>query len=212
MTPIRDAYLVAAASATTLLNDPEVAASWAAPSALRGFTVGGLSVHLAGQVLFVSQTLSEPPPEAEPVSLLGHYARVLRIGADIDDEINVSIRRGGEAGAAEGAAALAARTEAVVRELRDALPAQPADRIVHPPAGPWGLRLDDFLVTRMMEIAVHSDDLAHSVAVATPALPPAVIDPVLALLTALAVRRHGPTAVLRALSRAERATATIAAF
>jgi len=63
-----------------------------------------------------------------------------------------------------------------------------------------------------MEIAVHSDDLAVSVGVPTPPLPAAVIDPVLALLTQVAVRRHGQTAVLRTLSRSERAPATIAAF
>jgi hypothetical protein len=32
----------------------------------------------------------------------------------------------------------------------------------------------------MMEIAVHSDDLDHSVGVATPSSPPSVVDPVLA--------------------------------
>jgi hypothetical protein len=41
---------------------------------------------------------------------------------------------------------------------------------------------------------------------------PAVLDPVLGLLTGLAARRHGPTAVLRALSRSERAPASISAF
>ena len=81
-----------------------------------------------------------------------------------------------------------------------------------PPAGPWGLLLEDFLVTRMMEIAVHSDDLACSVHVPTPDLPATVLDPVFALLTRLAVRRHGSSALLRALSRAERAPETIAAF
>jgi hypothetical protein len=59
---------------------------------------------------------------------------------------------------------------------------------------------------------VHADDLAVSVGMATPALPAAVLDPVFELLTRLAVRRHGPTAVLRALSRAERAPDTISAF
>jgi hypothetical protein len=48
--------------------------------------------------------------------------------------------------------------------------------------------------------------------VATPTLPPAVLDPVLDLLIRLAVRRQGPTAVLRALSRSERAPGTISAF
>jgi hypothetical protein len=76
----------------------------------------------------------------------------------------------------------------------------------------WSLSLPDFLLTRMMEIAVHSDDLAVSVDVATPALSDDALRPVLGLLSDLAVRRHGAAAVLRALSRAERAPASIAAF
>jgi hypothetical protein len=99
-----------------------------------------------------------------------------------------------------------------IDRLRDRLDAEPVGRTVSPPAGPWALTLDDFLITRMMEIAVHSDDLACSVGVDTPELPDAVLGPVFDLLTALSVRRHGPTALLRALSRAERAPATVAAF
>jgi len=83
---------------------------------------------------------------------------------------------------------------------------------VHVPWGPWALSLDDFLTTRLLEIAVHCDDLAVSVGVPTPPLDPPALDPVLALLTRLAVRRHGQAAVLRAFSRAERAPATIAAI
>jgi hypothetical protein len=74
------------------------------------------------------------------------------------------------------------------------------------------MTVDDLLITRMMELAVHSDDLAVSVGIATPALPQSAVDTVVDLLSRLAVRRHGPTAVLRALSRAERAPDTIAAF
>ena len=43
-------------------------------------------------------------------------------------------------------------------------------------------------------------------------LPPQVTNTMLVLLTRLAAQRRGSTAVLRALSRAERAPATIAAF
>jgi len=67
-------------------------------------------------------------------------------------------------------------------------------------------------VTRMMEITVHSDDLAVSVDIATPDLTEQVLSPVLQLLASLAVRRHGQPAVVRALSRAERAPDTITAF
>ncbi len=80
------------------------------------------------------------------------------------------------------------------------------------PWGPWPLTLADLLITRMMEIAVHDDDLACSVGRPTPALPDEVTDTVVVLLARLAVRRHGPVTVVRAFSRAERAPATVAAF
>jgi Mycothiol maleylpyruvate isomerase N-terminal domain len=212
MTPTRDAFVQAAASAAALLRDPAVAASWDSASVLREFSVAGLAGHLARQVLAVPRVLAQPVPADQPVSLLDHYARVSWIDTGPDDEANVDIRRGGEDEAADGAAALAAKTGVAVEALRSALPAEPAGRLVRPSWVSWTLTLDDFLITRMMEIAVHSDDLALSAGVATPALPPAVLDPVLDLLTRLAVRRHGPTAVLRALSRSERAPGTIAAF
>jgi hypothetical protein len=84
--------------------------------------------------------------------------------------------------------------------------------VVGLPWAGWSLTLDDFLVTRMLEITAHCDDLAVSVGVATPPLPASVTEPVLDLLCRLAVHRHGVIAVLRALSRAERAPATIAAI
>ena len=74
------------------------------------------------------------------------------------------------------------------------------------------MTLDDFLLTRLIELVVHSDDLAASVGLETPQLPADVVDPVVDLLARLAVHRHGPTAVIRTLSRAERAPATISAF
>ena len=63
-----------------------------------------------------------------------------------------------------------------------------------------------------MEMVVHADDLASSVDVATPAFGPAVLDPVLRLLTALALRRHGQDALVRTLTRPQRAPAAVSAF
>jgi uncharacterized protein (TIGR03083 family) len=212
MTPIREAYLLAADSAAGLLADPAVAAKWADPSALEGFSVAGLAGHLASQVLMLPDTLQGPTPVKAPIPLLEHYTRVTWIDAGVDAEVNVGIRETGERRAADGPADLAAAVASTAAGLRDALEAAGEELTVSPPAGPWGLRLDDFLVTRMMEIAVHSDDLAYSVGIPTPELPPSIVDPVLALLTALAARRHGTPALLRALTRAERAPAAINAF
>jgi hypothetical protein len=212
MTPTRDAFVQAATSVAALLRDPAVATAWDSASVLREFSVAGLAGHLARQVLAVPRVLAQPVPADQPVPLLDHYGRVSWIDAALDDEANAEIRRSGEDEAADGATALATKTAVAVEALRSALPAELAGQLVRPSWVSWTLTLDDFLITRMMEIAVHSDDLALSVGVATPALPPAVLDPVLELLTRLAVRRHGPTAVLRALSRSERAPGTIAAF
>lgn len=206
------AYLHAAEATAALLGDPAVARSWDAPSALAEFTVRGLAGHLALNVLVVPQVLDRHVADAGPVALLDHYTRSKWVDTGPHDEVNVVIRRNGENAAAGGASDLAARTAVAVRQLREALPAEPADRTVHLPWAGWSLSLADFLVSRMLEIAVHADDLAVSVGVATPPLPAAVLDPVLALLTQLAARRHGPTAVLRALSRSERAPASIAAI
>jgi uncharacterized protein (TIGR03083 family) len=206
------AFLAAARTTQSLLNESAVAASWAQPSALPGFTVGGLAEHLAGQILVTARVLSEPPSTHELVPLSEHYARALWLGADRDAEPNVVIRDSGEQAAAEGPEAMTARVSAALTELEEALPVEPADRWIRPPAGPWSLKLDDFLLTRMMEMVVHCDDLACSLQLVTPSFPPPVLDPVLALLLQLSVRRHGTIAVVRALTRVERAPLSIAAF
>jgi hypothetical protein len=207
-----DAYLGAARSAAELLHRPEIAAGWDRPSALPEFTVRGLAGHLANQVLSVRLVLRADARSSAPIGVLDHYRRVAWIDAELDDPVNVETRENGERTAAGGPAVLAEQVDATVASLAALLPAEPADRVVFLPWTGWSLSLPDFLVTRMMEIAVHSDDLAVSVDVATPALPDNVLRPVVGLLSDLAVRRHGAAAVLRALSRAERAPASIAAF
>ncbi|MDP4501203.1 maleylpyruvate isomerase N-terminal domain-containing protein [Nonomuraea turcica] len=209
----RQSYLVAAASAVSLLSDPAVAGAWDKPSALTEFSVGGLAGHLAHQIVRVRDALAADNGAAEePIGLIEHFSRSPWVQAGLDHESNVFVRRGGEAAAADGPVALVERTQALLDLLTAALPAEPADRVVHLPWANWSLTLDDFLLTRLVELVVHSDDLAASVGVETPALPESVIDPAVELLARLAVHRHGATAVIRTLSRAERAPATISAF
>lgn len=207
-----DDFLATARTAAELLRRPAVAAAWGEPSALPEFSVAGLAGHLAYQVLVLPEVLAGPVPAEPTVPLLEHYARVSWIGADLDADINVGIRRGGEQVAAEGHAALTARVDAAIAELAG-VPRSALDRPVRIQLwGPWSLTLSDMLTTRMLELVVHADDLAVSVGAPPPLFPPGVVDTVIGLLCRLAVRRHGPTPILRALSRAERAPDTIAAF
>ncbi|HEU5426227.1 MAG TPA: maleylpyruvate isomerase N-terminal domain-containing protein [Actinocrinis sp.] len=212
MPGIRDLYLDVAQIAAELLAAPEVAAAWDEPSALAQLSVRGLAGHLAAQVFFLPSVLADPVPAEPVITLNEYYERAAWIGTDLDTEFNQSIREGGEATAAEGPDRLAARTADCVAQLRESLPAAP-DRLVRRPTwGPYSVSLDTFVTSRMLELLVHSDDLAHSVGVPTPEFPAAAIEAVVDVLTRIALRRHGQTAVLRALSRSERAPASISAL
>jgi hypothetical protein len=176
-------------------------------------TVGALAAHLGRQVHRVPLVLAAPVPDDEPpVTVDEHYARSAWVGRAADDPVNVAIARDSREDAEAGPDEVLARAAAALAALRTDLPAQPAGLVVRPPWTDWSLTLDDFLLTRLLEIAVHTDDLAVSVGTPPPALPDEVTAPVLALLTRLAARRHGVTSVLRALSRAERAQGSISAL
>lgn len=205
-----DAYLEAARAVPVLLADPAIAAAWEGPSALAEFSVRGLAGHLASQISHVSRVLEAGASELEPVGALEFFSRAAAFGVDVDHEANVRIRRFGEAAAADGARALIERIEAALPDQHTALSHAPADQVISFLGIP--LLLNDFLLTRLVEIVVHTDDLAVSIGIETPSFPPRIFEPVLDLLTRSAVARHGQPAVLRALTRAERAPETITAF
>jgi hypothetical protein len=212
VTGIRDDFLAVGSSAARLLREPAVTEAWSKPSALEEFGVSGLAGHLAYQVLAIPDIISAPIPTEATISVLDHYARVEWIDADLQDEISLRIRSGGDLVATDGPEVLADRLDAALDELGAELPGI-ADRPVRISLwGPWSLMLDDMLLTRLMELAVHSDDLAVSVGLPTPELPPSAVEAVVGLLSRLSVRRHGASAVLRTLARAERAPRTITAF
>jgi hypothetical protein len=207
----RHAYLTAVDSVADLLARTEVVAAWESPSALPEWSVGGLAGHLAGQAVHTVDRLREEPG-SDPIPLDEHYARAAWVTASVGDEVSAGIRSGGDRMATGGPAGLLADVGAARSLLPELLSSTDPDRPVLIPWQGWSLRRDDFLTTRMMEITVHSDDLAASVGITAPALPDEVLGPVLALLTRLAVRRHGQSAVVSALARAERAPARINAF
>jgi len=206
------AYPEAAGQAVILLGAPEVADAWEEPSALAEMTVGALAGHLAYQIFSVDSALEAPASEVAPIPLLEHYARAAWLGAPLDSEVNVGIRARGESIASGGPESLSERASAAVVQLRAKLAGLSGDRAVFMPQTGWALNLDDFLTTRTLELAVHLDDLAVSVGIATPELPDTAFDPVLIVLARLAARRHGQAALLRALARAERAPTAINAI
>ncbi|MGN9809174.1 maleylpyruvate isomerase N-terminal domain-containing protein [Micromonospora sp. BQ11] len=207
---IRDAFLDAADVAATLLRAPVLAGRWSAPSALADFTIGGLARHLANQVTRTTGLLAAAPGTSA-VPLLDHFTGNPWVTSGVDGADNMGIRRRGERDAAATTPdRLADEVDAALSELRRTVPAQPTDRIVD--LGEWGLRVDDFLLTRVLELVVHTDDLVVSLGLPTPALPAAATEASLHLLVRLAAWRHGPLDVVRALARRERAPASVAAL
>lgn len=188
---------------TDLVGSAEVADAWARESALPGMTVGGLTRHLVSQPECAVEFLTTPgPPDAPVLTLVGHYDRVDWLRAPVDAPENTSIRDGFNAVATAGHA----ESVDALRRSRDQLGAaiDAAGPTTYVPWQDCALPTADFLVVRLMEIVVHADDLAWSVGVAGPVFDPDALEPVLALLAALAARRRGQGPLLRALSRHER--------
>ena len=215
MVMIFEEFLGASDAALGLLESPEVAAGWGSASACEGFTVGGLAAHLAWQVESARWAVESERPAAgaEVTPLTEHYARALWVGADLDAPVNTGIRDTGEKRAAPGAVEVARSARAAREVLAGVFGSLSPQEVV---AVPWiegrAMTAEDVLATRVLELLIHTDDLAVSVGVATPAASDAAYARVIGILTGVSVRRFGALAVLRGLSRAERAPESISAF
>lgn len=205
----RTSYVETARLAIGLAGSAEVAAAWTDESACAGMSVGGLAHHLIEQVVNTVRLLGAPGGDG-PIGLLDHYARAAWV--DPGSEVNVQIRESADTAAEAGPDAVLAAAHRALQELPAALAAPRSPDTVHIPWQGWSLSTDDFLTTRLMEMVVHSDDLAASVGLPTPEFPADAVAAVLGLLTGVAVRRHGQAAVVRALSRPQRAPRSVSAF
>ena len=212
VTEIRILFGTTLVELSALLSQWPLAERFDRPSALPEFSVRGLAGHLLRAMTSVETYLDRPEPVAgggagvEVRSAAGYYAAIVPAHTDLDSDFHRAIRQRGLE-AARGApidfriewAETAAR---LINRLED----EPEDRLVQV-YGDHVLSLDDYLVTRLIELVVHADDLAASLGVPAPALPAAATGLAIATLVEVARIRHGETAVLRALTRRERDTA-----
>ena len=206
------AFLSAVDLTLDLASRPQVRDAWSQESACAGMTVGGLTHHLLKQAGNTVLGLQAPPDAAEPIALQEHYARAAWVEAAPEDEANVSIREGDNAGAQVGPDVVLELAGEWAHDLPGLLAAPREPDTIFIPWQGWSLTTEDFLTTRMMELVVHGDDLAASVGLDTPTYADNVIGPVVGLLIGVALRRHGQTAVIRGLSRPQRAPESISAF
>ncbi|HEY7042897.1 MAG TPA: maleylpyruvate isomerase N-terminal domain-containing protein [Nocardioidaceae bacterium] len=206
----RSAVLQAADLVAELVARSEVAQAWTSESSCVGMSVGGLTRHLVSQPVNVVKLLRADQSDAETIPLLEHYARAAWVREDLEGDTNRSIRESADREASEGRDTALALLAQARSEIESTLADAPSTTYI--PWQGWSLATDDFLVTRLMEMVVHADDLAASVAVPTPEFGTDVLDPVFRLLTAIAVRRHGQDAVVRTFARPQRAPRDVAAF
>lgn len=204
------AFPAAASISLDLVRRTEVAESWAAPSALPKMSVGALACHLARQTVRAAQLLPVPTDLAPLADADEHYARAAWVRTSSPDD-PANDRGTDDAEAALGHPAMVERAAGALETVRRLLAGGGAQDVVAIGWQGWGLRRDDFLLTRMLEIVVHADDLAAGLGIETPRFPDEVFAPVRDLLVRLAVRRHGQAAVIATLARRER-TRPIAAF
>ncbi|MEV6012364.1 sterol carrier family protein [Streptomyces sp. NPDC051976] len=127
---------------------------WGLASGLPGWDVRTLVAHVVRQIAVVEELLAEPP-RGSAVGLTDLDAWAVST-ATISDQLDAS---------AKDAAAAMADPVAALDEAARTLAAQEAeavrtDRLLARPFN--GMRALDFTVTRLVELVVHSDDLARA--------------------------------------------------
>ncbi|GLZ75622.1 hypothetical protein Afil01_04290 [Actinorhabdospora filicis] len=177
-----------ARTARDLIASAPVAAAWDAPAALPELTVGALAGHLGRQILNLGRFLDVPLSPDTPRMDLATWFRDGAGGKSdqpLDSATHRAIRARAAEHAANGPAALAAEVSEALIALDRHVPAEDPARWVDI-FGNHAVTLDTLLTTRLVELVVHSDDLAVSVAAPTPTFPPEAMDRVLATATGTA--------------------------
>ncbi|MEZ0356866.1 maleylpyruvate isomerase N-terminal domain-containing protein [Mycobacterium sp. SA01] len=162
---------------------------WDSP-ALGTWSVRTLVGHIGRSFTTVVDYSARP---AERLDIADSAEYYLAIAPLLTDSSQIDAR------AVQAGLALGERPLDVLREQQDRAAAvlNSEDRVIQTIAG--GMRLSDYLPTRIFELGLHSIDLARAIG-APEALPPHVADSILALSVAVAQRRGDSQELLCALT------------
>ena len=188
---IREAYADAASFFVDTVEDIGSEA-WCRP-ALGEWTVRDLVGHANRALVTVEAYLDKPAEVAEMTRPAAYY---LRAAASLGDPAQVTAR-GREAGRALGPDPSAA-VRATAERVLDRVGRESDDALLSTPVG--GIRLIDYLPTRVLELTVHAGDIAAAMNADRDALPPGAAAVSLRLLADIAVERGCATVVLRSLT------------
>jgi hypothetical protein len=208
------AFREAAEAFAELVARPEVGKAWEQPSALEGYSVGAIVTHVNAGVGWLGPLLDasvEPGLRPSPRADLLAFFHGLKVGPDGADRnpVHDSLRDRSERAARHGWESNRDKFHGLAERLAARLDGESGDRLLDlRPAEPVVVRLGDFLPTRVLELVVHGDDLAASVGIEAPP-PSAAAAVAIELMVDVARAAHGDLAVIRALSRRERASAAV---
>ena len=129
------------------------------PTRCTPWTARALLAHVGMGADRVITMLAEPAPSAADTDAAGYYRPDKRFSSAtnrerVDGAVAAAVRAGSGAG-------LAARFARTWRDAYAAVAAQPADRVVRTRHGD-AMLLTDFMVTRVVELAVHGLDFADA--------------------------------------------------
>lgn len=202
-------YFEVAECVADLLDDPETAARWDDPSALKGLSVGGLSAHLTMGLSHILRLLDGPDVVDAPVVGIGEYIASFKMDA-FDADIHSYLRDKAAHSATYGPERTTARFREMLAALRDRLGAESVRRILDlRPVLPWAITLDDRLRTHLWDLVVHLDDLAVSLGRPGQPAPEAAANIAIDAMLEAARFQHGDRAVIRALARRERSAEAV---
>ena len=203
-----DAYVEAVDWLRGILSHAEVVDCWGEPSAVVGYTVGGVAAHAVHGVLWLEQVLRDREPVGLRRVKIAAYMGLNRVDGENDDPFGASLRSAAEAFAETGAHIVAAALGVSRDELVTLLGGAPASRAVPVIRVPGAFApLREYLRTRILEAIVHGDDVASSVpGLQVPDPPPPAVEAGLEVCLEMARARVGDLEALRAFTRVERVT------
>jgi hypothetical protein len=192
-----------------LLRSSALTESWAQPSALDQWSNAGLAGHLARSAFNLERAVGQPHGSGPVRDAVSYYA--CSAPEPPDSPVGRRIRELGEEEAAGGPAALAERFGGSLAWLRrHAVPLVAGTKVEM-----FGrvLPVDECATACLLELVVHADDLAVSVGLEPVPFSDPAVDLAAQTLSRISRKRHGDLAVIRSLSRPERAPASgISAF
>jgi Mycothiol maleylpyruvate isomerase N-terminal domain len=192
--------------ALSAIRGEEVGSRWDQPSILPGMTIGSLASHLVLSVLAVEDSLTTSVPVTGVPVTAGQF--LSRTPLDATSDTHVGIRSQAQARASRGRERVVQRAAASLDRSIGLLRSRSVEEVVPflpRPDAPIPMTIGELLRSRIVELAVHLDDLACSVNFDDMPVVPAAASLVACQVgLEISINRYGPEAVARGFFRGDR--------